>query len=996
MSSNESQRQVLPALARGPLMLMAALVLPQVLLLLLNARSYWLVSGEMSPDQHAAAFRVAIYEIGLLLGGGFFTLFALLRKKTPTWPMLLLILVAHVGYLWMIMPLIGTGLLPAATSAWILPPENVFYHQFALIMPAVFYAALLLASAPLPISRSRDVGLTFLLLLGIPFFWFCVGRLFSWWVGLSEYFVVPAFVLATILCVMALLRLLVFLAVWFPFKGGVAQGILIFLVSLAAPIGGLLLNQSIPFPSDFQDPWVYGMTIINGLLLLVPRLGGQAFNRGLWLLRCALFPFSIYFFVVFLPFLPLSLLAIVAAGAGFLMLAPTGLFLIHLRELIHGWREDWKGSTRLKPFLLGAIAFLLIPGFYTLGALRDRRDLNQAIEFVYEADHRGSTHFTGSLVSVKRGLLQLQRFKQGVQMPFLSDYYNSLVFGGLVLPDAKMNHIHRFFFGKDLEPMKERSMSWFAAGARGSRGRASNERMTAPPPRTVEIKDIQVARRIEGGCERAMVSLHLLNRGSSQAESVTAIQIPEGVFVSGYWLHMGKERVPGRIFERKTAAWVYEMIRDQSRRDPGLLVYLRPELLQLSVFPFAGEEERITEIEFVYPVGMSPTLQVGDRKVELGAANASGPQMVLVQTNEKQGSLVLSAQALSKLPVFMRQPYLHFLVDRSEGCAASLKPSVEAMRKAIAQFPEAQECLVSVGNFEWVDATPELIKMDALAAVDFTRVERALPARGGFCQDRGIKRAALQYQDRSFSQMQWAIRVPIFVIVRGEKSEPVVDDDLESFMNVIPDVKSYSVTTHEGMLEHYGLDRVVKSGHPRPFPVTLFKCGNHFGVCGNNGQIGVASLDGDGVGFYNPKLGTFEELTGIPKLPSNNPYSQGVRAWMMESARLQNQKNASLSLIELVKVSQSTGFLMPSTSYIAVESLAQWKILELKQKQKLENKVALEFQEGNVPEPSTWLLLVIASVVLPVMKFLKTRRVTAQASTSRRRDTACCVSTGID
>jgi hypothetical protein len=122
------------------------------------------------------------------------------------------------------------------------------------------------------------------------------------------------------------------------------------------------------------------------------------------------------------------------------------------------------------------------------------------------------------------------------------------------------------------------------------------------------------------GFRSIVASLEMHNRGSQQQEFVTTVQAPRGVLVSGFWLHIGEERVPGRLFEKKTALWVYRMIRDVTRRDPAVLCYTGPEHLELRVFPFAGGETRRVEIEFLFPANTAPALRVGDRLVEVPAA----------------------------------------------------------------------------------------------------------------------------------------------------------------------------------------------------------------------------------------------------------------------------------------------------------------------------------------------------------------------------------------
>ena len=61
---------------------------------------------------------------------------------------------------------------------------------------------------------------------------------------------------------------------------------------LLAPLGGLLLNRKIPFPCDFQSPGVYVLTVLNGLVLLLPS--SRSPNRAalLWLARSGLFATS--------------------------------------------------------------------------------------------------------------------------------------------------------------------------------------------------------------------------------------------------------------------------------------------------------------------------------------------------------------------------------------------------------------------------------------------------------------------------------------------------------------------------------------------------------------------------------------------------------------------------------------------------------------------------------------------------------------------------------
>src|SRR3954466_2192515 len=99
------------------------------------------------------------------------------------------------------------------------------------------------------------------------------------------------------------------------------------------PLAGLILNITIPFPVDFQAAEVYVLTVANALVLLFAVWTGGSRPRLSWHLLCVTFPFALYFFIVFLPYIPLSVLAVIVMGAGMLVLTPILLFALHLHLL---------------------------------------------------------------------------------------------------------------------------------------------------------------------------------------------------------------------------------------------------------------------------------------------------------------------------------------------------------------------------------------------------------------------------------------------------------------------------------------------------------------------------------------------------------------------------------------------------------------------------------------------------------------------------------------
>jgi len=98
--------------------------------------------------------------------------------------------------------------------------------------------------------------------------------------------------------------------------------------ALVLPLGRPAPHRSIPFPEDFQA-WEVTRWSSPTRRSWGSRHSSTRAGHGLsFYLLCATFPFSLYFFIVFLPYTPLSILAVIVMGAGFLVLTPTFRFTL--------------------------------------------------------------------------------------------------------------------------------------------------------------------------------------------------------------------------------------------------------------------------------------------------------------------------------------------------------------------------------------------------------------------------------------------------------------------------------------------------------------------------------------------------------------------------------------------------------------------------------------------------------------------------------------------
>jgi hypothetical protein len=926
-TASVERTSLLPEPLRRPLWLIGTLVVPQLLLLLLNFHDGWLVAGELSRVQATQVAVIGGLEVLFAVAGLGAALWLARVRVRLDWPHGLVLLLAHSAFLWFFTASFD-DLIPRSVPDWMLPRGTVLYHQYALMMPALLHGALLVACFAARRSLWVELGGSAALVIGTPlaayFFLNAVEHLRIWG-DVTGAVIIAFFTGLTSLLVMALLRLLLLAGQVLQRAGGHGRLALLTLVGIAGPLGGLVLNVHIPFPADFQSVQVYVLALLNGLFLLLPVEGPRLQHRLAWLAQCALFAFTTYFMVVFLPFLPLALLAIVAVGSGLLMLVPLVLFVLHAQQLAAGWRAVRAGREVAGWTAAAVAAALLLPGGFALRTHLDREALHAALDHVHSPDY-AQGRFTGDLAALQRGLENLRDFKAGLQLPFLSGYYNQMVFGGLVLPDTKLRNLYLTFFGRslpDADPSKL-NVGLFGSGRRGSLW--GGWRGAPPPTNTVDLVSLETVRAVEGDCETATATLVLKNGGSLPAEFVTQLRLPPGVFVSGYWLHINGERVAGRVFEKKAALWVYEMIRDMTRRDPGLVLYRQPDVVELRVFPLAAGETRTTEIELIWPLGMEPPIRLAEQALDT-AAPVKSPPYVVAAAGEQGRLLVVAPPRLREsgaTPV-RDPPYLHVLVDASVG--ADPKALAGRARELAKRVAGVREVVVSAANFE-VDtpqrAPESLEKLDALAAA------LTLPARGGFCRDRALK-SALAWHEAHAPQ-----RPVVLGVVMADGPRVVLpDEDLAYFAAWHPSVAGYLESRSNG---------VVQALNFRHEPVDTVACE-------------LTSLAAAGSAVLVPLQGASPVAFALPVGEgsiTNERYLKAAGAWLRYVGWLRQPAGREEERARIVEASRAANVLTPLSSFIVVENSAQWRLLEDKEKQKLANQDALEIQKA--PEPATWLL----------------------------------------
>jgi hypothetical protein len=939
----------LPEFLHTPWCLLWAGLLPQGLLALLNARAWLLVRGEVSELQTRLFDTLGGYEIALLIIMAVLLIALRWRRSPLSWIICIPLFLAHVSYLWLV-TIYMKDLLPTEVTRWMLPPQVFLFSQFTLMMPAVFYFAARSACFPMTNHPLKDIGITTGTVITVPVLWYLgirfVFRIHDF--DMPELVWIVFWVVSTILTIMAFLRLLMMAYKW-TCRVQRHRWIFVLLAALAAPVGGLSLNAAIPFPVDLQYPAIYVLTVLNAVVLLIPRLEDRAWLTRIWFARCAALPFSLYFFLLFLPFLPLSLPAMFAAGAGFLILAPTFLFAIHVQLLIDEGKQviSILGHGRTALCVLAALA--LLPGILTLDALLDRRNLTAAIDAVYTPDTLSQPRISARRAA--RALKRLDADKQGVYLPFISGAYRQLVFDGMVLQDRKIAEMVELFTGEPLESAEGRRnrniLFDFWSGWRGTtRGRG-----VPPPPRhTVTLQTTDVSRVVSDGMVSATLSLTLTNANRSNAEYVTRLALSPGVLVSGYWLDVEGEKKPGRLYEKRAAMWVYHMIRDIVRRDPGLLIFEGPQTLKLNVYPFAPNQTRETGIEFLFPAGMPATVTVDGRHLNL-APSASSPaaEPLLLQGASPSTSVVaFTGTESSQEAAVTRTPVVHLLIDRSaaasETSAARWQQRLDTLE---ARLPSNARYHVAAVNHSTHVLTPEPVDF-AEARDVIAQIEKIKP-QGGIAHHQAIRRGVAAWREKPLQTRRKS--VPMFLLLLGPNSVPTPIESLSGLEVFTPDVQGYWVDSSNALTHcSYQTAESEPAGQRFTPPPVVFPITNS-AECLLPGQAGTLVVDPTDISVEGIRL--------VSDLAAQ--YVAGTELWSQWYDTVVNPALLDERYQALVADSRACGIMIPVTSFMVVENSAQEAMLERKHKEAVHAQSALDFDEHQEsPEPGFWLLLIPA------------------------------------
>jgi len=868
-------------------------------------------------------------------------------------------------------------IIPFDIPQWMIS-GNLFLHTGTFLMPTLAYSVFVLVAHFTAETKEHKAWINFLIAIAIP----VLGYLFSQ-IGLplwrlfdgnfGTHVMLILIIVATLVFLFFLIRGVFILAtkktvVWQKYQ--LAWKIPI---AIVLPLVGLLVNNGLNnfgisnsgVFGDFKSYWFYILAVINGTFICLPNLENKIYRLFLFIGRSVTFAYTLYFFLVFLPFFPLSVVAIIAIGTGFLMLTPLLLFVIHINELSKDF--SFLKSYFSKKLIIGIslLGFLVIPVCITSNYLKDKSVLNKTLEYLYTPDY--SKQYSIDKKSLQKTLKIIKSHKDnnsggifGSQQPYLSSYFNWLVLDNLTLSDTKINYIEKVFFGETSFDLRNNSEN------------IRNENVEITSISTSSVYDK------EQKAWKSWVDLEITNNRENSwfAEYATTIDLPEGCWISDYYLYVGDRKEYGILAEKRSAMWVFSNIRNENR-DPGILYYLTGNKVAFRVFPFADKEVRKTGIEFLHKEPI--TLRIDSNTVELG-----NEEETIYKNVETENVVYVSSQQKQTLKSVKREPYFHFLVDISEGKEKFSADFTKRIDAAIANnLSLSENAQISFVN-SYVNSFP--------MNTNWKEIYQSQTFEGGFFLERGIQ--TVLFNSYKSSRMNGIDKssYPIIMVITDSIQHSILDKDFADLKFAFPEsnlffnLDKYSVTSHSLITKPKGMRiSAVQAAESRSdyFVMAHFQQFIHSA----DNTIPVKELFGKhkfvdrGVLEYKlsdnstvylpdnnqPSIILKKDIFEVnPQEIQEKDWQSGLTMQAQWRSQILHPEISDKEWLNLVKNSFISKIMTPVTSYLVVENEAQKAILKKKQEQVLSSNKSLDLDENTqrMSEPSLWILTILLGLAI--------------------------------
>ncbi|MCL2106452.1 MAG: MSEP-CTERM sorting domain-containing protein [Oscillospiraceae bacterium] len=686
--------------------------------------------------------------------------------------------------------------------------------------------------------------------------------------------------------------------------------VFIAVLALVLPLLCLLLNNEAfgGFLGDFSGKWFYILALMNGIAMLVPRK-----NKWLTLItlffKSAGFLYVIYFVVTMIPYAPLGV-AFYAYLVPLLVLTPVALFAAELFQIIDDFQFLKQHFTFYKISVLFACGMLALCAGFAGNGYVQKVNFDKALYYL-DGDVREQPAIN---VSMLKSSLRYMRYSnqfwgwfgssaQNLEgAPILNEIYHRVIFGGQMLSDESYEHLQRIF-------LPERAAAWHQPPG-----------FEFSAPESVKLQDIKTEARFDeaAGAYKAWVHLTLKNETSYfNQEYAVKFTLPEGVFVSDYYLDVYGERKYGIVSEKNAAKSLYQSIVNRSR-DPGIIYYESGSTVELRVFPFGAGETRETGLELMFLQSDSFTL--GGHTITLEGDELSVP-IVAGGTCFMPASYKENLEAVST-----RTPKYYFIAD---------------IRKPLwDEEPTLEQRLALINNYaksnDITDADVYLTSYN-VQKTDLAHLDAVDYGDGGFHLALAMD---MIYEDAKTHPGSY----PVIIIASGNLYTAAIADN-RRFTRDFPEVEHFYLLSSVGALtpHHLADGHMDETASASPQAKRLSHNGFYFRDDGQNE-----------ISFHNTT--SFADISY-----GDDDYTNALLlSEKVERAATEDQ------IIETVRDGISRRLLTKNNSFIVLETKEQEDELNRRNKEFLEGK-ASGASAASMSEPGLFITLLLTIFLLGLL-----------------------------
>ncbi len=932
------------------------ITLPQLLLITLYFFSYQIIGSLLSEEnlQYWYLFGGALATLCLFSTG--YSLWQIKRNQPVAAWMGLFLLITYIPYLYFF-GWCADDIVPRSVPRWMMFSGDLVLYVFTFLVPALGYGVLLIVLGITPEKKANRPWTDFLMAVTVPAIWYFIFNVFQF-LGrnrpssqIFEHFLAVMLISGTVVFFIFLIRGVYIVFLKNTIVNPYIRLSIKVLIAIVFPLMGLMLNNGVLMNDgfiqyifgDFSHPLFYILAVVNGILLCIPKPQNLRNQLLLFTARSITFSYIIYFFLVFLPYLPLSIPAIIVFGAGFLMLAPLLVFIVQAQTLSDDLQflQNYVNNNWL--WMLFAVSILSLPVLVIASYHDDRQELHKALDYVYAPDFEENVDIDPTAISQMirhiRENKANNRFWGSTHQPYLSNFYQWYVLDNQTLSERKLNLLEGIFTGDE-----------------NAIASSFNDYTLEKRDENVAIDSLYTTSTYheEEDYWTSWVHFDITNYNDWQNEFRTSFELPIGAWISDYYLVVEDEKKYGILAEKKAAMWVYQQIVN-TRRDPGILYYLKGNEVAFRVFPLGGCETRNTGVELIHKEPI--VLNMDGKSLSLGYSEMQDTLKSKVELFDNQ-VVYLSAAAKTDLPKLTRRPMYYFILDCSEGKAEN----VDMYSSTVHQFLNDNKIAFSDVRLLPTNYRTQVLDYEPnweqkLQKIDF---------EGGFFAERAMQSVLWKHYQNPNDFY------PVFVLVSTSMNQTIFNGKLADFEFMLPEMPYYVHLQPNNIGDSYEANIHNLWGNPH-HQMTGFRVADI-------GEVTMLAYpDAENPVAYvadNQKASIVVRKEAANTLKSKKwerkNWNNALALHALQRDYILDTDNQDAKWLSLIQRSFQTHIMSPFTSFIVVENEAQEAALREKQRQVLNSKASLDTVEEDMKrmsEPALWLLLLLMGLVVGIRRF---------------------------